>query len=190
MTQDKHWRILQSHLVFDHPWYKVRRDQVQLPNGQILSDYYLGLLPDVALVMPVTPDNHVIFVRQYRHAAATVMIELPAGNFDPQVESAAAAALRELQEETGYTAEHLIPLGITYDNPVKTTGRTFLFLAPNAYLASTPNPDATEDIDIVTMPLNQVAGKIQTGEIQVNGTISALYLGLAYLQNTPPTPKP
>ncbi|MEO1123540.1 MAG: NUDIX hydrolase, partial [Cyanobacteria bacterium J06639_16] len=98
---DKRWTLLRSRLVFDHRWYKVRQDEVRLPNGEIIDDYFVSVRPDVALVLPITVDREVIFVHQYRHGAGEVLLELPAGTFDPQQEAAETAALRELQEETG-----------------------------------------------------------------------------------------
>jgi 8-oxo-dGTP pyrophosphatase MutT (NUDIX family) len=60
-------------------------------------------------------------VRQYRHGAGEILLELPAGTFNPDEESPQAAAIRELKEETGYSTEQVIPLSIIYDNPVKDT---------------------------------------------------------------------
>ncbi|GAB3819959.1 hypothetical protein GCM10028895_19120 [Pontibacter rugosus] len=76
------WKILKSEMVFDEKWYKLRRDEVELPNGHTLDDYYVSVRPNVALTFPLTEDNHVIFVRQYKHAAGGIFIELPGGVID------------------------------------------------------------------------------------------------------------
>ncbi|MEM8544605.1 MAG: NUDIX hydrolase [Cyanobacteria bacterium P01_H01_bin.119] len=180
MSPNKHWTIKRSRLVFDHRWYKVRQDEVELPDGTVIDDYFLSVRPDVALVLPVTAQHDVVMVRQYRHGAGEVLLELPAGTFDPQQEGAEAAALRELKEETGYTADKLVPLGILYDNPVKETNKIHLFLAYPAQYHGAQQLDATEDIDVVPIPIAQVKSRIMQGEIAVAGSVAALYLGLAY----------
>ncbi|MEO0541534.1 MAG: NUDIX hydrolase, partial [Cyanobacteria bacterium P01_A01_bin.105] len=127
----KKWKRLSSQLAFDHRWYKVRQDRVQLPDGNVIDDYFVSLRPDVAMVLPITANQEIVLVRQYRHGAGEILLELPAGTFDPAQEQAAVAAQRELQEETGYLADALEPLATLYDNPVKETNRIHLFLAQN-----------------------------------------------------------
>jgi 8-oxo-dGTP pyrophosphatase MutT (NUDIX family) len=154
---------------------------VALPSGTVIDDYFLVTLPDVALVMPVTSDQEVIMVRQYRHGADRVLLELPAGTFDPHQETAATAAQRELIEETGYGAKTLEPLGVIYDNPVKCPYKTHLFLARDVVPVASPEWDVTEDIEIVKRPLKEINGAIAQAEIIVSGSIVALHLGLQKL---------
>ncbi|MBD2057676.1 NUDIX hydrolase [Oculatella sp. FACHB-28] len=168
------WKLLHSELVFDHRWYKVRQDVVELSNGAIVDDYFLSVRPDVALVFPVTAKREIVFVRQYRHGAGKVLIELPAGTFDPQKEIAESAALRELQEETGYRATHLTKLATLYDNPVKETNKIHLFLADNVELVSAQNLDHTEEIEVLLIPIDAVQEKLSQGEISVSGTVAAV----------------
>jgi ADP-ribose pyrophosphatase len=177
------WKLLHSKLVFDHRWYKVRQDAVELPNGAIVDDYFLSVRPDVALVFPVTAKREIVFVRQYRHGAGEVLIELPAGTFNPQKESAESAALRELQEETGYRTTHLTRLATLYDNPVKETNKIHLFLAKNVELTSEQNLDYTEEIEVLLIPMDAVQQKLLQGEISVSGTVAAVFLGLQALQS-------
>lgn len=181
MTSPKPWKRIRSHNVLTNRWITVRQDTVALPSGTLIDDYFVAELPHVAAVMPVTPDNEVVFVRQYRHAAAQVMLELPAGNFDPQKESAATAAIRELREETGYQAKDLELMGIWYDNPVKCSYETHVFLARDVVLVGGQVWDVTEDIEVVTVPLDAIPEAIASGTISVSGSIAALYVGLRRL---------
>ncbi|MHC5828817.1 MAG: NUDIX hydrolase, partial [Nostoc sp.] len=102
MTNLKKWKTLKSKMVLDHYWCKVRQDEIELPNGEIIDDYFVSIKPDVAMVLPITSSKEIIFVQQYRHGVGEFFLELPAGNFDPTKESAEVAAIRELTEETGY----------------------------------------------------------------------------------------
>jgi len=131
MKELSKWIILKSTMVFEHHWCKVRQDEIKLPNGKVIDDYFLTLRPDVALILPITSNQEIIFVRQYRHGAGEILLELPAGTFNPDEESPQVAAIRELKEETGYITEQITPLSILYDNPVKDTNKVHLFIAEN-----------------------------------------------------------
>lgn len=181
MKDLKKWQILQSELIVNSPWCRVRQDRVRLPNGEIVDDFFVNIRPDIALILPVTPQAEIVFVRQYRHGIGEILLELPAGTFNPAVETGEFAALRELTEETGYVAEEIIFLAKLYDNPVKDTNSVHLFLAKNVKFSGSRNLDITEDIDVVLVPIKEVMGKIERGEICVAGSLSAIFLGLNFL---------
>ncbi|MEL6603640.1 MAG: NUDIX hydrolase [Cyanobacteria bacterium J06614_10] len=176
MTIEK-WKTLQSKMVFDHRWYRLRQDKVALPNGHVVDDYFVSLRPDIATVLPITAQGEVVFVRQYRHGVGEVLLELPAGNFDLG-EVPLAVARRELAEETGYTAENWQAIATFYNNPVKQTNRIHLFRAQPAERTQPQALDTTEDIEVVLHPVEAIPHLIATGEICVAGTIVALMLGL------------
>ena len=77
----KKWTTLDSKLVFDHRWYRLRQDKVALPNGQIVDDYFVSLRPDIATILPITAQGEIVLVRQYRQGVDEVLLELPAGTF-------------------------------------------------------------------------------------------------------------
>ncbi len=182
MTNLKKWRLLQSQLVVSNKWCLVRQDEVELPNGTIIDDFYINVRPDIALIFPVTLQQEIVFVRQYRHGVGEVLLELPAGAFDSVEESGEVAAARELTEETGYVAEKLIKLATLYDNPVKDTNSIHLFIAENVVNSRQQKLDITEEIEVVLIPIADVIRKVLTGEICVSGTVTAIFLGLEYLQ--------
>jgi ADP-ribose pyrophosphatase len=182
--QIQKWKILKSKLAFNHYWCKVRQDEVELPNGKIIDDYFVIIKPDVALILPITSNQEVVFVRQYRHGVQEILLELPAGTFDPSTESPETAAIRELKEETGYTATKVTKLATLYDNPVKDTNKLHLFIAENVIESGQQELDVTEEIEVVLMPLTSIMAKITTGEICVSGSISAIFLGMNYLNGS------
>jgi 8-oxo-dGTP pyrophosphatase MutT (NUDIX family) len=159
----------------------VRQDTVLLPSQEVIDDYFVVVRPDVALVLALTANQEIVFVRQYRHGIGEILLELSAGTFDPNTESPEVAAQRELQEETGYSAPHLLKLATLYDNPVKDTNRIHLFVAQNAFISGEQKLDVTEAIEVVLIPIEKVSEKILKGEICVSGTIAALCLGLQFL---------
>lgn len=185
MSLIQKWKLLNSQMVFDNPWCQVRRDEVKLPNGKVIDDFFVNVRPDIALLMAVTPNREIVFVRQYRHGVNEILLELPAGTFNPQTENNLTAATRELEEETGYIAPEIIQLATLYDNPSKDTNKIHLFLAENALPSGKQQLDITEDVEVVLVPVEAVLEKIATGEIAVCGTIAALFLGLKFLSEHP-----
>ena len=60
-------------MVIDEPMCQIRQDQIELPNGKIIEDYFISIKPDVAIILPITKNQEIIFVRQYRHAVKTLI---------------------------------------------------------------------------------------------------------------------
>jgi len=187
MSSIESWKTINSQLVFDNPWCRVRQDEVELPNGAIIDDYFVNVRPDIVLVLAVTQNREIVFVRQYRHGVGQILLELPGGSLDSQTENSLTAAARELEEETGYVAEQMVQLPTLYDNPVKDTNKIYLILAEPAHPSGRQQLDVTEDVEIVLIPVEDVLERISTGEICVCGSIAALFLGLNFLSQRPNT---
>ncbi len=186
MENEKHilqpWKVLKSEMVFEHKWYKLRRDHVALPNGREMDDYFVSVRPNVVLTFAITPNNEVLFVKQYKHAAAAIFMELPGGVIDEDEKSPQAAALRELLEETGYTSDEVEPLLEVIDNPTKDTNKIYFFLARNTHKIAAQNLDESEDIEVLLVPLHQVEDMVLQGSINVSGSVALCLLALRKLK--------
>ena len=126
----------------------------------------LGLqFPDWVLILALTPQQEVVMVRQYRHGTEQICLELPGGLVDPDDASPELSAQRELLEETGYTVSNIRLIGECYPQPAILSNRCFFYLAENAVKAKPQNLDASEDIEILTVPLNEIRVKIENKEI-------------------------
>lgn len=106
-------------------------------------------------VIALTPDDKVVLVRQYRVGNDTVAIEIPGGMVD-EGESPRLAAVRELEEETGYTSKSWHTLGCVAPNPAIFNNKLWSFLALDATPSGNQQLDSSEVIDLDLVPLAEV----------------------------------
>ncbi len=146
--------------------HRRRRDGVE-------DDFVILESPEWVNVVALTPRNEVVLIRQWRHGIGEVALEIPGGMVDPG-ESPAQAAVRELSEETGYRAPHWEPLAWVHPNPALFTNRCHTFLARNAVPADAPHPDPHEEIEVLTLPLDELPALVRRGDISHSLVVSAL----------------
>ncbi len=146
-----------------------------------MDDYFVSVRPNVVLTFPVTADNQVIFVRQYKHAAGDIFMELPGGVIDEGETVPLDAAKREMLEETGYTSDDVEPVLEVIDNPTKDTNRIFFFLARNVQQVAEQDLDESENIEVVKVPLEEVESLVLSGKINVSGSVALCLLALRKL---------
>lgn len=169
------WLTLSSQDVSPSKWFPVIRDEVQLPDGTVIDDYYYSPLGGVVMVLPLTPAGEIVLVKQYKHGLKEILLELP-GGMQQEGKTIEESALAELEEETGIraSAEQLIPLGRIANNPTKTDQVTWGFLVKNAEFNSQQHFDPTEQIQVITLPAAQVLEMVKNGEIWVTDSVSFL----------------
>lgn len=149
------WKTLKSDYILKRPWLTARRDVVQLPNGEINDEFYVLEYPDWVNVIAITPDDHFVFVRQYRYALDIDSIELCAGVIEPD-ETPEDGARRELLEETGYGGGEWQEFMTIGQNPSTCNNLTHCFIATGVTRLQDQHLDRTEDIDVVLLTREQV----------------------------------
>lgn len=164
---------LESERIYYGRLIGLRRDKVQLPDGRT-SIREVVVHPGAVAIVPLLDDGKVVLVRQYRHAVGKILMEIPAGTLHPN-EAAEECALRELQEETGYTAGKLEHLTSMYLAPGYSTELLHVFLATKLSPAS-GEKDEDEFVAPVAVPLEEVISQIGEGKIQDAKTVAALLL--------------
>ena len=127
--------------------------------------------PGAAAVVARDPAGDVILVRQVREALRERLLEIPAGVFDQEGESAEDTARRELLEETGFRALAVEPLGTIVTSPGFSDERIELFLA-----SAEPVGDPEEGLQVVTLPFEEAVAAVDRGEITDAKTIAGLLL--------------
>lgn len=142
------WKILSSSIVYQKKWLRVREEACQLPDGRILNPYISLDVPGFCNIFIVTENEEVVLVKQYRHAAGIVSIELPGGMVDPG-EEPLQAAVREMREETGYASDDVKLLYAVSPNPPLEKNTAWFYLAKNARPTHAIELDAFEDIELL-----------------------------------------
>jgi ADP-ribose pyrophosphatase len=180
----KPWKILGTKYLYKTNGVAVRIDQCEVNNGTIFEPYVLECGTWVN-VIALTKRNEVILVKQYRHGAKQVMLEIPAGIMDEKDESPMHAAQRELLEETGYTSNRFVEVGKVYPNPATHNNMTYSFLALDAEPAGGQSLDDTEEIEVSLIPFGEFISLAKAGGLPQALHVSALFFALAYLEKNP-----
>jgi 8-oxo-dGTP pyrophosphatase MutT (NUDIX family) len=162
-------------MLIDRRWIEVHEQHVRLPNGHEIDEFHLIRGPDWAGVLAITEDQRVVLVRQYRHGLGGESLELPAGVLDVG-ESPAAAAERELREETGYVADEFLPISRVSTEPARNTTRAHFFVAAGARYVGAPTPEMTEAISVELHPVRQLGALLDAGAIDHGIHVGAILL--------------
>ena len=76
---NQEWRVLSQKTLLLDRWINVRADSCVTPSGRKIEPYYVLTYPDWVNVVTVTRDDCMVMIRQYRHAANKIILELPGG---------------------------------------------------------------------------------------------------------------
>jgi len=178
---------LNSVTIYQGHVFAVRQEQVRLPDGRTVQ---LDIVahPGAVVLVPVDEEGTLWFVKQYRHAAAEVMLELPAGTTEPG-EDLDVCAHRELREEIGMAAGNLQKIGEFYIAPGYSTEFLTIYLA--THLQPDPLPgDDDEFIQVERIPVAQAFAMAESGQFRDAKTLAALILARPHLIVAKPIRQP
>jgi ADP-ribose pyrophosphatase len=172
------WPIVESNKGPDMGLFSIRIVRCRSPRTGHEHDFYVIDFPNWVQVLPITPEDQVVMVRQYRHGCREVLLELPGGLIDNDDGNPEESAKRELLEETGYAAEELDLITKTYPQPAVLSNMGLTYLARNARKIAKPQPDAAEDIEVCLVNLEKIPEMIRNGELKHSQSIMGLSLYL------------
>lgn len=161
-----------SEEIFNGKILHLFKDTIELPNGKEATREVIRHVGAVAVV-PVTDDGKVIVEQQFRYPLGRVITEIPAGKLDSLSEDRLDAAKRELEEETGYTADAWTDLGIYYPSAAYCDEKITLYLATGLH-AGKRKLDEDEFLNVREVPLEELVEDIMQGKIQDGKTQTAL----------------
>ena len=149
------WKTLSSEYITRHKYFTARKDKCETPEGKIIEEYFVVEMPVSACALSLTEDGEVIMIKQYRHPIGQTVLELPGGFIDEN-ELPETAMARELMEETGYEFFSVEQVGTIAANPGVLDNFTCLFLARGGKKTGVQQLDHNEDIDVVTISLDEL----------------------------------
>lgn len=170
----KPWKVTASHCDSSYRVFGIRTDRARSPRTGREHHFYVLESPPWVNVIPLTEQNDVVMIRQYRHGSQSVTLEIPGGLVEPG-DTPEGAAKRELREETGYEGDELILLGTVHPNPAIQNNDCYTYLARNAVLAGRQEQDDKEDIEVVLRPLAEIPRLIRENVITHSLVIAAFY---------------
>lgn len=135
--------------------------------------YYIETA-DWVNIVPITDNNEVVCIRQFRHGNEAVTLEIPGGMVDPG-EDPAVSALRECREETGYSGEEVTSLGVLAPNPALFANRLHTFVARGVKPAGDIQNTATEKTEVVLVPIDDLPQLLIGGEIDHALVVATLW---------------
>lgn len=155
-------KIISTKDIFKGRIVDVKVHKIELPDGKE-AEREVVLHSGGVAVIAVTPEREVFMVTQYRIAAGMDMLEVPAGKLEPG-EDPYEAAMRELQEETGYRTDKLIELGEYYATPGYCGEKMTFYMATNLEYVG-QNLDEGEFLDVKKYPLDTLYEMVMNNEI-------------------------
>jgi ADP-ribose pyrophosphatase len=177
-TYPKGVEVLSSKVSFEGPVFRVVTDEVREPGGEPHRRDVVRH-PGSVVVLAVDDakskrDPLILLERQYRHAAAQYLYEIPAGSLDPG-EDPLVGAKRELLEETGYKAKHWSKLVRYYASP-GFLGEWMQIFVAEGLTPGDAEPEEDEQIELFAVPLSELLREIDAGRIHDGKTIAATLL--------------
>ncbi len=186
--KDLTWKLVESRIDRVYNLFSVSINKNISPRTGQIHEFQVLNSPDWVTTIPVTRDNLVVLVKQYRHGSGEISLE-PPGGLVKDGQSPQQSGLEELEEETGYRTDQMELLGWLYPMPALFSNKFWIFLARDAVPNGRKNPDETEEVKTVLMPIQEVREAVRNGRINCAVMVAALHLFFERLANATLTMK-
>lgn len=167
-------KILEKKPVYTALLFTVNEMQIEVKPDVVHTHHNVERQASV-LILPITEENEVYLVQQYRYNQGREVLECVAGYIDAN-EDPLVAAKRELREETGLSATEWLPIPLLEIGASSYQGKIYSYIAKGLISGET-DFDEAEDIQTVKLPLRNAMKKVMDGEINMVSSVSLLFFG-------------
>lgn len=174
MSLPRPWTVVETQDVQECAVFRVQRTLARSPHTGDAHPFWRIDAADWVNVVPLTRDDEIVMVRQWRHGSRAVTLEIPGGIVDPG-ETPAAAAARELREETGYGGGELVPIGRLNPNPALFTNQVHSYWARGVERLGPVVNHGHEETHVELVPLAELDRRLRAGDIQHALVVAALH---------------
>lgn len=171
------WKTLSSDYLIRFPYFTVRKDKCETPEGTIVDPYYVVELAPTVCALAISEEGEAIMIEQYRQPVEMTMLEIPGGFVDKDEEAEKAIA-RELLEETGYEFSKIEFLVESAANPALLSNFTKLYLATGGKKVREQSLDHNEEIKVSLIPLDELKQMLFEGKIVQALHITCIFYAL------------
>lgn len=172
------WSTLSRRTILNHSKFlSVESHTIELPDGQVISDWPWVVTLDYVIVLAVTEKGQFLCFRQTKYAVDGTSLAVVGGYIETN-EDPLAAAKRELLEETGYQAQEWSDLGEYRVDGNHGAGRAYLFLAQDACRVSEANADDLEEQQLQLLSRSEIERALAAGEFKVLAWTAAVAMAL------------
>ncbi|MAO66715.1 MAG: NUDIX domain-containing protein [Balneola sp.] len=167
------WITTNEELKYTTNIFKLLSRNMKLKSEDKEAEFSIIDAPEWMNVIPLTPENEVVLVEQYRYGIEKPTLELPGGMVDPG-ETHDQTARRELLEETGFTGDDWHYLGKVSSNPAFLTNFTHLHVVKNCHKVQEQELDGNERINVHVLPLDEFLEMVHNGAVHHSLVVAAV----------------
>jgi len=171
------YKLIKSNLLYKGKVFDHLVDEIEYQSGN-KSVREVAVHAGGAVVIPIKDNGKIILVKQFRYPIQKTLIEFPAGKLDKN-EDPLVCAVRELEEETGYTAKQIKKLGEIFTAPGYCTEILHIYSASGLITGKHSREEGEAGMEILELTLAEIEAMILSGEINDGKTIVGIY----YLKN-------
>ena len=177
----KDWKLVSTTKVYSDYYIHLYEDILNI--GAREKKYIRGVRKDYSTIVPFVSDEEILVIESYRHIVDSIQIEVPSGYIDGG-ETPKQAAIRELAEETGYTAKDVIPIGNYTTDYTMFEQKGNIFVGYGLVKEQEQSLGVMENIGVTTMKTREVRQLLLEGRILNAASIVALYRAISFHDNS------
>lgn len=176
------WKTKTKSPLFQSNFLTVN-EELQINEKNESHSFFTIDTSDWVSVFAITPKVELICIKVFRHGTKSEETEVPAGIVEKSDETSLHSAMRELEEETGYTSQEWMEIGTFFPNPAFMTNKCSVFFARNAEKSGTLHLDDNEAVETILMPIKKFEELIKSNQIKNAMTLAGFQIFKLYLQS-------